>query len=80
MRYFMYKYKIQEYNWNESINIIYKIIDNYMLSDFNVDIQWSNSSWSKRAHAYCLHVVGLLLLNAAHILLTPHVPAMGARF
>ena len=52
MRYFMYKYKIQEYNWNESINIIYKIIDNYMLSDFNVDIQWSNSSWSKRAHAY----------------------------
>ena len=26
MRYFMYKYKIQEYDWHESINIIYKKI------------------------------------------------------
>ena len=27
LRYFMYKYLIQEYDWYESINIMYKKID-----------------------------------------------------
>ena len=31
MRYFMYKYLIQEYGWYESINIIYKKIDSYIM-------------------------------------------------
>ena len=31
MRYFMYKYIIQEYDWYESINIIYKKIDSYIM-------------------------------------------------
>ena len=39
MRYFMYKYMIQEYDWYESINIIYKKIDSYMLSHFNAQVQ-----------------------------------------
>ena len=39
MRYFMYKYKIQEYNCYESINIIYKKIDSYILSHFNANVQ-----------------------------------------
>ena len=32
MRYFMYKYKIQDYDWYESINIIDKKIDNHFVS------------------------------------------------
>ena len=39
MRYFMYKYKIQEYDWYESNNIIYKKIDNYRLSHCNAEVQ-----------------------------------------
>ena len=39
LRYFMYKYMIQEYDWYESINIIYKKIDSYMLSHFNAKVQ-----------------------------------------
>ena len=39
LRYFMYKYLIQEYDWYESINIIYKKIDSYMLSHFNAKVQ-----------------------------------------
>ena len=39
LRYFMYKYMIQEYDWYESINIIYKKIDNYMLSHYNAKVQ-----------------------------------------
>ena len=36
----MYKYMIQEYDWYESINIIYKKIDGYiMLSHFNAKVQ-----------------------------------------
>ena len=30
---------IQEYHWYESINIIYKNIDSYMLSHFNAKVQ-----------------------------------------
>ena len=30
---------IQEYDWYESINIIYKKIDSYMLSHFNANVQ-----------------------------------------
>ena len=39
MRYFMYKYMIQDNDWYESINIIYKKIDSYMLSHFNAKVQ-----------------------------------------
>ena len=39
LRYFMYKYMIQEYDWYESINIIYMKIDSYMLSHFNAKVQ-----------------------------------------
>ena len=39
LRYFMYKYMIQEYDCYESINIIYKKIDSYMLSHFNAKVQ-----------------------------------------
>ena len=39
VRYFMYKYMIQEYDWYESINIIYKKIDSYLLSHFNEKVQ-----------------------------------------
>ena len=39
LRYFMYKYMIQEYDWYESINIISKKIDSYMLSHFNAKVQ-----------------------------------------
>ena len=31
MRYFMYKYMIQEYDWYESININYKKINSYFI-------------------------------------------------
>ena len=31
MSYFMYKYMIQEYDWYESINIIFKKIDSYIM-------------------------------------------------
>ena len=39
LKYFMYKYMIQEYDWYESINIIYKKIDSYMLSHFLAKVQ-----------------------------------------
>ena len=39
LRYFMYKYMIQEYDWYEPITIIYKKIDSYMLSHFNAKVQ-----------------------------------------
>ena len=39
MRYFMYEYKIQENDWYNYINIIYKKIDNFMLLRFNVEVQ-----------------------------------------
>ena len=39
LRYFMFKYMIQEYDWYESINVIYMKIDSYMLSDFNAKVQ-----------------------------------------
>ena len=35
----LYKYMIQEYDWYESINIIYKKNDSYMLSHFNAKVQ-----------------------------------------
>ena len=40
MRYSMYKYKIQEYDWYKSINIIYKKMDSYMVSHFNAKVQF----------------------------------------
>ena len=40
IRYFMYKYKVQEYDWYESINIIYKKIDSYLKSRFNAKVQF----------------------------------------
>ena len=30
IRYFMYKYKIYDYEWYESINVIFKKIDSYV--------------------------------------------------
>ena len=39
MRYFMYKYLIQVYDWYESINVIYKKIDSHMLSHLNAKVQ-----------------------------------------
>ena len=39
MRYFMYKYKIPEYDWYESIKIIYKKIENYMVLYFKAEVQ-----------------------------------------
>ena len=37
--YFMYKYKIYDYEWYESINVIFKKIDSYILSRFDEDVQ-----------------------------------------
>ena len=39
IRYFMYKYKIYDYEWYESINVIFKKIDSYVLSRFGKDVQ-----------------------------------------
>ena len=39
IRYFMYKYKIYEYKWDESINAIFKKIDSYVLSRLYKDVQ-----------------------------------------
>ena len=37
--YFMYKYKIYDYKWYESINVIFKKIDSYVLSRLDEDVQ-----------------------------------------
>ena len=39
MRFFMYKYKIQENDWYEFIIIIHKITDHCMLMQCNVNVQ-----------------------------------------
>ena len=39
IRYFMYKYKIYDYEWYESINVIFKKIDSYVLSRLDEDVQ-----------------------------------------
>ena len=35
----MYKYIIYDYEWYESINVIYKTIDSYVLSCLDEDVQ-----------------------------------------
>ena len=35
----MYKYKIYDYEWYDSINIIFKKIDRYVLSRLDEDVQ-----------------------------------------
>ena len=39
IRYFMYKYKIYNYEWYDSINVIFKKIDRYVLSRLDEDVQ-----------------------------------------
>ena len=39
IRYFMYKYKIYDYKWYESINVIFKKIDSYVLSRLDEDVR-----------------------------------------
>ena len=39
IRYFMYKYKIYDYEWYESINVIFKKIDSYVLSRLDEDVR-----------------------------------------
>ena len=39
IRYFMYKYKIYDYEWHESINVIFKKIDSYVLSRLDKDVR-----------------------------------------
>ena len=39
IRYFIYKYKIYDHEWYESINVIFKKIDNYVLSRLDEDVQ-----------------------------------------
>ena len=39
VRYFMYKYKIYDYEWYVSINVIFKKIDRYVLSRLDEDVQ-----------------------------------------
>ena len=39
IRYFMYKYKIYDYEWYDSINVIFKKIDRYVLSRLDEDVQ-----------------------------------------
>ena len=39
IRYFMYKYKIYDYEWYESINVIFKEIDSYVLSRLDEDVR-----------------------------------------
>ena len=40
IRYFMYKYKIYDYEWYESINVIFKKIDSYVLSRLDEDVRY----------------------------------------
>ena len=39
IRYFMYKYKIHDYKWYESINVIFKKIDSYVSSRLDEDVR-----------------------------------------
>ena len=39
IHYFMYKYKIYDYEWDESINAIFKKIDSYILSRLDEDVR-----------------------------------------
>ena len=39
MRYFRYKYKIYDYEWHKFINAMYNIIDRYVLSRLDEDVQ-----------------------------------------
>ena len=39
IRYFMYKYKIYNYEWYDSINVIFKKIDRYVLFGLDEDVQ-----------------------------------------
>ena len=39
IRYFMYKYKIYDYEWYDSINVIFKKIYRYVLSRLDEDVQ-----------------------------------------
>ena len=39
IRYFMYKYKIYDYEWYEPINLIFKQIDRYVLSRLDENVQ-----------------------------------------
>ena len=39
IRYFMYTYKIYDYEWYESINVIFKKIDSYVLSRLDEDVR-----------------------------------------
>ena len=39
IRYFIYKYKIYDYEWYDSINVIFKKSDRYVLSRFDEDVQ-----------------------------------------
>ena len=39
IRYFMYKYKIYDYEWYDSINVIFKKIDRYVLSCLDENVQ-----------------------------------------
>ena len=39
IRYFMYKYKIYDYEWYESINVIFKKIDSYVLPRLGKDVR-----------------------------------------
>ena len=39
IRYFMYKYKIYDYEWYDSMNVIFKKIDRYVLSRLDEDVQ-----------------------------------------
>ena len=38
-RYFMYKYKIYDYEWYDTNNVIFKKIDRYVLSRLDEDVQ-----------------------------------------
>ena len=40
IRYFMYKYKIYDYEWYDSINVIFKKIDLYLLSRLDECVQY----------------------------------------
>ena len=39
VRYFMYKYKFYDYEWYDSIHVIFKKIDRYVLSHLDEDVQ-----------------------------------------
>ena len=44
MRYFMYKFKIQEYDWYESISFIRKF-NSYMFSHYNAKVHWGTADF-----------------------------------